>query len=1006
MKDSSHFKHVQDELHVYFETTIDRAMAKITNIPLVQKNDLNRLNKSIPNRARPEDFILKMKHSAAYIEGIRNWKSDENHIPTLNDSKNYMATPFAEPYFVIAEHESQIEAECLNISQENSSPDELRTKFHVIANTISNYLKKVGNLYQGNPEQMSKMLLLVLELWVQMDRCAVQLYGLLEEFSPGIPHDLTNVCLLPCLDDLERLHRVQKYLLHRQQNCDTKRTIFDQPSEICFAVQYYDSLPKKSAMKTSLKKIQEDAKRQRDAKEREWNNENMEYNALVAKESTMSHEYFNGHHDTKRCSKCYTGRVIRRCKIEIHEWPLPSNTVQLKTALFELHCPTEISIYRDISWTIMSDVVSMSGERENFNNEFLLSSYVALKRYATAPESKIFSLASTKKAFSMSHYATVKFPARLSDVCLPNGADYRYYDLKHRSWPPQPQVLSFAAHSSLIFPSNSVYSSLNRYPEFAVDKRGPSSYSIIASRTRCPAGILMKEFLAMQALFSGYEHRWPQILIELGSQNINLSNESAYFLMNQLILQVGPRDNDNVRGIVHRIFLDPNFCNRLVYWINWRLDEISSIVKRREVYCMEILLSLALRLFEIGDSEGKKEGFNLVQKAREITLKWLSQLQVDVEHANNSDTREIFSQLAVWVSLLCRRTFIVFRSSVSISSSLFYSYLRSTVSLHENLGDNYAALPNSLRAVLVRDSMLVWSIRHLLRASVNMGEIVTVLSCYVSSLSLSQTNNKSSVTFLPAPYDWCISIKTNESAEFKQQNVILNLLTGNLLVNGKPIGRLPNEWKENEIYQRLFGHEQIKVLSSNIKGMDYMSVGEIHEHKVHFGFRKGKFVIQAVTLQGTLEFLPHEIFLGEHSSDLPNFLISKCAHWLNHRTNCIEICTMTNPWKHKPENWKIDLSKRIASSDSPGNNMILIDPHSSQFNAISSIFKDFEMPSEILVYANRLRYIKIYLPRLELRFFINRNHRFECSELSSEIDPNQDIGTCISTKNQSFNDWK
>ncbi|TQS35022.1 hypothetical protein Golomagni_04573, partial [Golovinomyces magnicellulatus] len=398
-------------------------------------------------------------------------------------------------------------------------------------------------------------------------------------------------------------------------------------------------------------------------------------------------------------------------------------------------------------------------------------------------------------------------------------------------------------------------------------------------------------------------------------------------------------------------------------------------------------------LFEIGDSESKKEGFNLVQKAREITLKWLSQLQKDVEHAINSDSGVIFSHLVVWASLLCRRTFIVFRNSGSISPSLFNSYLRSTISLHENLCDNYNSLPDSLKAALVRDSKLVWSIRHVLRSSFNKGEIMNVLSYYVSSFSLSSTDDKNSVTFLPAPQVWCISTKTNESADFKQQTVELNLLTGNLLINGKPIGRLPKELKENDFYRRLFGREEIKVFPSNIYGMDYMSTGEIHEHKLHFSFRKGKFVIQAVTVQGTLEFLPHEIFLGNQISDLPNYLIFDCAHWLNHKTNCIEIRKMTNPWKHKPENWKIDLSNRIASVKPPGNFFTLIDPHSSQFNVISSVFKDFEKPSEIMVYADTFENIKIYLRRLELRFIINQNHRFECSELSSEIDPNQDIGT-------------
>src|SRR4029077_5326659 len=131
-------------------------------------------------------------------------------------------------------------------------------------------------------------------------------------------------------------------------------------------------------------------------------------------------------------------------------------------------------------------------------------------------------------------------------------------------------------------------------PDFASDAGGPSSYQVIASQTQCPPELTVQEYMAYQSLFSGKSRRWLSMLIELGSSNLNFSSEATMLLFSQLALQAGPAAGNDTLRIVHAVFRDKDFCERLIEQIGQRLRAISD--NWREAYCMENLLTLILRL--------------------------------------------------------------------------------------------------------------------------------------------------------------------------------------------------------------------------------------------------------------------------------------------------------------------------------------------------------------------------------------------------------------------------
>jgi hypothetical protein len=281
--------------------------------------------------------------------------------------------------------------------------------------------------------------------------------------------------------------------------------------------------------------------------------------------------------------------------------------------------------------------------------------YPALKAYVSSSGGN-FSLASLDRSFNTTHFNAPPPPARLKDICVPNSLKLEYYDtkLKLRA-SEQKQAFTFAHHCTLTLPANSPFSLLQASPKFSGTTDGPSSYETLASQACCPPGINTHEFLSFQALFSGKVRRWHQVLIELGSSNVNFGTEATAMLMGLLSSQIGPAENYDLLGVIHSVFKDKSFCKRLFNQINQRLDGVSA--NWREVYCMETLITLSLRLFELGELKST-DSFKLLSKARSITSNWISALRLEIQAATDAENSRRCSRYAFWAAILCRRTFI------------------------------------------------------------------------------------------------------------------------------------------------------------------------------------------------------------------------------------------------------------------------------------------------------------------------------------------------------------
>ena len=963
------------------------------------KASIQRPISALPQSTPHEDLVLKLPNSRRYLDSIlwqplsqskSSWSYMPRQLPRKSDfhvNAHHMEA-FNQCYSSLARMETAAEREVMDTTLSTVSNEEGCTRY---AEKISSYLSAVSKSYDDNSEQKSLMLLTIMELWMIMDNYACDEFGLLEKFNPGFPTETLDVLQLFHLRDMERLQKIQNYLHFRYTKCGGCRmTIFDDPTQGCFAERMYNSSP---AMQELHQEIEAAAKSARTKKEEEWKEMSAEFEDLTHTASEMSHIYtteFNSffQNHARDCPKCRMERMAGRMKIQVHEHPLPTSSVLAKAVIFELKCPGAFAAYRDATWKIIS-ALGHAKLTPGFEPKVLISEYSELRRFRNLSRFTL-SLASTTKSFLITHYSHLKFPVGLDDVCRPNGLKVGYYDAFSQVWPGRMQQKwpSFTHHCR-IDNTCSTFSSTLSSPVFSPEHNGPSSYEVLASQTRCPSGMNVHEFMAFQALFSGKHRRWLVILNELGSSNLNFSTEATYTLISYLALHVGPQAGDDPLRVIHTIFNDNAFCLRLVEQLERRLDDLTN--NWRENYCMGLLLSMTLRLCTfVKDASILSVCRGLLKKARGITHRWVGLLRAEIQKAVDSKTSQNCANYALWAALLCRHTFSLYSiGKDDMKAEALQCFIECSIALQDNVGRDPSTFALSLRNAFIRDAKMIHQLRFILRQS---------LDAYPESLRIATKTvwpepencprSFSRSSFCPSPDEWWFQTVVDATEQSAQQTLHYHALNGSLLIDGQPLGKLPAEYRRSVVLKELFGDQSLLTVPSPLHGMTHLVCMPMYGHQIHLGLRDGKTIVRACVRDSILEFIPREIFYSPSSFDLPAPLV-RCVHWLDLKTKIMEIRKPPNIWHFKESNWRIDLRTRRGTRRT----VSLVDPQSRTFHHVASIFNQFEFPRELTVFQPSRRPLSVELRRLELSFFVNRNRCLESTQLRAFIDSNQDVGS-------------
>ncbi|KAI9666766.1 MAG: hypothetical protein M1831_001542 [Alyxoria varia] len=874
-----------------------------------------------------------------------------------------------------------------------------------LSQVANQYIKAAPRMHDSDSVQMSKFLLVTFELWLVIDRWVVKKQPLLKEYSTQFPMSILGALNLPSKKDLTRLQAVESALMTRERVCKPLPSIFDAPSSDSLSVRYFAH---SSEMQDLLNRIE--ARNIDEEKDTEalWNARKAEYENYNSKYINNSCVYTNGEHDFRNCVRCFGKRRRRRVTMTPHEALLPTDPVQAHALVFELIIPNEIAVWRDLTWTILFDLAHATKPEPSAPPKQLLREHSPLCGYMNGSRAKI-TLASSTKPLMKQHYGNDQhFPLpNLSEVIFECNLKLAMYDLDHNtSAKLSSSKQSFYHLCDRKAPAESPFHGIH-------SMRDSSPNQIMARQTLCPSGVNITEFNAYQEVARKGRLQWVHLLRELESSNLSFGSEALLWLVTQ-VMQAGPRNGDDILRQNHWVFADDAFCSTLLHVIDSRMETIAS--NWRETRCMEVLMLMCRQVWSLAQREStRRSAENVIRRMREILLTNIRTLRHEMGIAKDSKALIHRSKDAFYVALICRLSFFVDAEPASgeLSFQDTSCFVECSIALKENMSEDFSMTNLFTRASLARDVKIVATIQDKIIRSIDAKPTAVdeAINQNWPSAEGQQIRKFSNWKLVKGSDSWVSAHTIVPNQTLRQQQVHFDIFDGNLLIDGRYVGRLPDTYRKQPLIQTIVEHpdQPIMICPSDRHGMSYLMRHRFHGYAVYFGLRKGKLIVWAVRNEKVLELLPAHVFEGPNVSsplDLPLSLINDFTHWLDRGKQRIHILQRTSDISKLNRGWVIDLTtgqafrqKRDKNTQTTSKSSVLLDPQSSLFEKLARIFGRIENPQHMTIYRPKKEGLTIDLLRVELRFHL-REEDFYCRQLDMVVDRDQEIGTLHGLENK------
>ncbi|CAE7230403.1 unnamed protein product, partial [Rhizoctonia solani] len=866
-----------------------------------------------------------------------------------------------------------------------------------MSSCFQQYITAAKPHYTADVADQSIMILTLMRIWMAIDELAVGDCPLLSHYSPELPPNILDPLLLRTTQHIDQARIIQKYI-HRRHISASKGnpSIFsDEATQHCFSVQYFRNSTRHQQLKAT---IEAHAQEQKNRKIQELEGLNAKYEELGVEIQEKSHEYRftpNGRrkHD-RQCECCSLEKKRKGLKIQPHEWPLPPRQLDAEMVVFELDRPGSFVVWRDTTYEILN--LGATSPRGRCNSHTTLEGYTTLKPWLP-PSSSVqprVTIASMSKAFKQTHYGSpVSIPASEYQVCLDNALQFKIYDKNGDTWAAGPfSGVTLAQYGTFKLPTNSLY----RHIAYAVEGTTHTSNQILADQHGCPNELSLHEHIAFGTLRSGARLQWMNIVRGLEEDLLTFSADEVGLLHTQAAWQLGPLTDRGSREW-HEELGNSEFGRLLVFQCKRVLDRVKA--NWLQATSVSTIVMLVTRFLASTPTDNNAQlAYDFLRSARGVTHKWLEQLKSKLKSATGEADVVDYQRRVCEMAAICRATYDVGpRHLVHLLAAPddFVPFIAAFICLCDNKPPDIGAVPITLSRLLCRDRRFAHQVVPFILTSLHRHDI---LSAPLSEIWPDYRGGSNGWQVCSAPNNRWVTTTTAKILEHRTQQVHLNLVTGQLLIAGKPLGRLPRHYVEHPTYIRLFGQKILDVIPAKFPGMQFTTRDHIHGYQVSFAFETDskQLIIQARKDGHLYELLPYETLLP----DLPQFLSEDYHHWADIKGNNVEFRPLSSPWSVASREWHLSFTlsrtlKRFTDGAS------LVDIHSVEFESLARML----CPLESSRYLHATRSVKgrvgIQLPRMKFSFFINDDYQLESRNFRGQIlDEDQSSGTLFGLKNQ------
>jgi hypothetical protein len=684
----------------------------------------------------------------------------------------------------------------LSIVAASTSPHSL------LSAAMKGYAKAAQAHYKLDPEGQSLMLLTLADLWVILDGAVLQQIPLLEDYPPDVPLTTLEPLLLRNIADIQRLKDITAHIVRRHIHAQGP-SIFEPPNNKSFAVQFFND---SHVLQQEKIFIEELATQRREKKVAEMARLNERHRILTDEASLLQHHPTCGNlTESGECVKCKKEAFIRAMSIATHEWPLPADDSLCKAVIFETRRPEAFTCWREATYFFVHDICT-SGNQWTAKEPPMRGDIIDYMRGHTtsknlSPVSRV-TFGTTQKAFKSSHYRRVAIPQTMVErVCRNNGCKWKLYDCQNALWIGK--VMASAGTEILCttkLPGSPLYKGLSSF----MGTRHSVNEVLLQAKEKCSADLNPLEYVAFGSLRSGGRTQWLNIARELLAGHLTFSSVHVRLLCVQAALQVGPILPDGVLDW-HQELLSSAFCNNILA----QMESIHMSVTDNwmEMNTIQTMIMFTSRILVFNrDDDVLDRAINNMRALRKTVFHWLA-LAIDSLNStsdHSSASRNIEGRICE-LAVICRMTFDVdptHRQSLLSREGDLTILLRCQIAISDygSSTDTDDTVTSSLfrKDRQLSRELLDDVVKIILR---NPGELNAAIGMVWDS-------------YRPCG-NW-VQLKHSQSqwvhtcTEFTEtqlsQAVHLDLLTGQFLVNGKSVSRLPPEIVKHSLFKDIFGN--------------------------------------------------------------------------------------------------------------------------------------------------------------------------------------------------------
>ncbi|KAL2413203.1 hypothetical protein ABEF95_002207 [Exophiala dermatitidis] len=857
-----------------------------------------------------------------------------------------------------------------------------------LARLVKSYYQYASSKYEGHPERTSLMLLTMFDLWVALDQAAVQACPLLLQYPPELVPGIFAPLLIFKQRELERLHRIEDYISSRLSGCKADHpSLFSDPTTACFAVKYFDQSHSLHMLRAD---IEAQARMMREAKAEEWKEKVSCFEKLMSKVQAMECAVYiprwrgricgYPRHD-RNCNKCAKEQKAKAIKITKHEWPLPEEELMVKAVVFELMPPKAIAHWRDTTWFIVHDL-GRSAKRGSEVKQ-LLRSYSPLESFAERPDCRI-TLGSSVKSMESAHYFTSGL--NMDEVFVKNALQPRMLDSKGVPVWTAEQVIqpSLSRHCTAPLPK-----SFKDHLSPLVNMTKHTQNSVMAKHCLCPDNMSPHEHVIFGSLRSGERLQWINILAMLTSTEIDLNASVTATLVMYAMSQVGTtggRKPQYLRQSQNDLSI-PSFCQSLLQALETNFSKIQANWK--EAVAASVLLAVSLEVLSLRPHQIDEDRWNhFIVRIRQAGIAWIRQLSELYERQKSKLTVGLglkdLSRQIVNACLLTRQTFntdahrlpAVFSNDGAVAD-----YIEASIHLHDHSQQGVVTDDEKQKFDLLNDQYLARLCERPLLDRLQVCDVA--FSKGISRFWQSATFSARWQLVDQNDTSWIQSMVLSKVVHF-------NIVTGSLLVSGRPLSRLPANYLSHPLYRSVFGDLDLDVFASDLEDMEYMSRVEIQGHRIYFGMRDDTLIVRSSIAGQLFEAISRDTFFG----DIPDCIVKNNVPWMSLVDGRVFFRPTTRPWVSQVNDWVLtpDIGPRTTIS-LRNERSYLIDHTSSVGSTICQIFQPLERPNHVLISMHDAVTIKVHLPRYHLNFHVTFRGELQCQELAARVDRSQAMGT-------------